>query len=99
MKEPRQAGKIIIDPERCKGCGICVAFCPHGSITLGAEVDHRGIRVARFLDHENKCTGCTFCAIVCPDVAIEVYRKGKEKASPATDGPGLDRDPLVNHLY
>ena len=28
------AGKIVIDTERCKGCGLCVTTCPSGALTL-----------------------------------------------------------------
>jgi len=30
-------GKIEIDYDFCKGCGICVAFCPKGAIRLELE--------------------------------------------------------------
>ena len=26
--------KVVIDPQRCKGCGLCVVICPIGCITL-----------------------------------------------------------------
>ena len=66
-------GRIIIDGERCKGCGLCIWACPKGHIKLAEQGDHRGIRIACF-DEALACTGCTFCAIICPDVAIEVYK-------------------------
>ena len=69
----RAKGKIAIDSQRCKGCGLCIWACPKGHITLSDEEDIRGIRVA-FFDEGHSCTGCTFCAIVCPEVAIDVYK-------------------------
>lgn len=67
-------GAVIIDEERCKGCGLCIAACP------GAVLE---VKTGRFNMHgfnyantvaEDKCTGCASCAIVCPDGCITVYR-------------------------
>lgn len=66
--------KIEIDKERCKGCKLCVVFCPKGCIKSEDLINERGARAVLFLDKDNKCTGCSFCAIVCPDVCIEVYK-------------------------
>lgn len=65
--------KIVIDRERCKGCGLCIEFCPRKVIVYSTEFNHRGVHPAKFTEEE-KCTGCTFCAIMCPDAAIEVWR-------------------------
>ncbi|MFH1370719.1 MAG: ferredoxin family protein [Planctomycetota bacterium] len=68
------AGKIIIDKERCKGCTLCVAVCPHNVITLSDKANSKGYFPAEATGPN--CTGCANCAIVCPDAAIEVYRDG-----------------------
>ena len=64
---------ITIEPELCKGCGLCIWACPKEEIRLSDKDDIRGIKVAFFND-SHECTGCTFCAVVCPEVAIDVYR-------------------------
>jgi len=65
--------KIEIDPQRCKGCGFCVNFCPKRLISLDSNFNDKGYHPAVFTDQE-KCTGCAICALVCPEVAITVYK-------------------------
>lgn len=36
------AGKIIIDIERCKGCGLCVAVCPKSGIAISKKSNKSG---------------------------------------------------------
>ena len=58
--------------ERCKGCGICVAFCPKKVL----EIDTLGkVFVARPED----CIACGQCELRCPDYAIFVDKLKQEK--------------------
>ncbi len=66
-------GYIEIDAELCKGCQLCIAFCPRNVIGLSDKLNASGYLPAVFNDN-GECTGCAVCAVVCPDVAIEVYR-------------------------
>lgn len=65
--------RIEIDQERCKGCGLCIEFCPKKIIRFSSSLNKRGVNPAEFTS-EDLCTGCAFCAIMCPDAAIEVWR-------------------------
>ena len=67
------SGRIEIDQERCKGCEVCISFCPLKLIGQADKLNSAGYLPAAFLD-QGKCTGCTNCATVCPEVAIEVFR-------------------------
>jgi 2-oxoglutarate ferredoxin oxidoreductase subunit delta len=70
------AGKIIINTERCKGCGLCVIVCPKKGIIISDKSNKSGYFPAEAKNAD--CTGCAVCAIVCPDVAIEVFREGEK---------------------
>jgi len=64
---------ITIDQERCKGCSLCIEFCPKQAIILSDKLNLKGYFVA-FFEAGKGCTGCATCAVMCPDVAIEVYK-------------------------
>ena len=64
--------KIAIDTRYCKGCRLCVAFCPKGAIAMSAALGPRGVKAAEVVD-EDACVGCLNCVVVCPDAAIEVF--------------------------
>lgn len=57
--------KIKVDRTRCKGCGICIEFCP--AKLFDKETDGTPLPA-----REEACTGCKQCEIRCPDFAIKV---------------------------
>lgn len=77
MADPTSArparGKVTIDVEECKGCGLCVESCPPKCLDLAPELSSYGVHPARYTGHG--CTGCGICFYCCPEPgAIVVYR-------------------------
>lgn len=77
---------LALDSEKCVGCGVCTLVCPHGVLALVGSK-------AKIVDL-NGCMECGACAGNCPVTAlsltpgvgcasyiIQVWLKGKEKAS------------------
>ena len=62
-KRGRPRGHIRLFEMWCKGCGICVAFCPEHVFELGE--DGRAEVV-----NPEACTNCEICDRLCPDFAI-----------------------------
>lgn len=69
---------VEIREDRCKGCGLCVNFCPKSVLRISGHLNARGYYIAEQFDREH-CIGCAVCARMCPDVAIAVYREEVQK--------------------
>ena len=60
-------GKVAVEinEEWCKGCAICVEFCPKRVLVM----NRRGKPEVADLE---ACTKCQLCDLRCPDFAITV---------------------------
>ncbi|MGL6196386.1 MAG: ATP-binding protein [Thermoguttaceae bacterium] len=69
--------QVTINAELCKGCGLCVRFCPTGVLEHGTHLNGLGyINVVQSAQKCEKCTGCGNCFYICPEpAAISVKRK------------------------
>ncbi len=62
---------IILNQNRCKQCGLCIAFCPKQVFTKGQN-DYPEVQDAE------KCVSCNLCVFRCPDFALEVREWNNE---------------------
>ena len=67
----RSRGTVTIEPERCKGCELCIPACPPAVLTMSSPVNRMGYHYPELTPG---CTGCTACQMVCPDFVFSVYR-------------------------
>jgi len=72
-KREKGKNKVTVYPDWCKGCGICVEFCPVKVLELN---DQGKCTVVR----EDDCIRCGFCELHCPDFAIIIKDKEVEAA-------------------
>jgi len=63
--------ELAVNRDWCKGCGICVSFCPGGVLELN-ELE-RAVAV-----RTEDCICCKLCELRCPDLAIEVLIEQEE---------------------
>ena len=55
---------LVLDQQKCTGCGMCTAVCPHAVFQIE---DHK----ARLVDRD-ACMECGACARNCPAEALSV---------------------------
>lgn len=60
-----------IDRDWCKGCGICVAFCPKQVLELDDKDKAVAVRI-------EECIACKMCEWRCPDLAVEVIAEDQD---------------------
>ncbi|MCP4761930.1 MAG: 4Fe-4S dicluster domain-containing protein, partial [archaeon] len=55
-----------VNPDLCKGCGLCEKRCPFNAITLDSNKKSHV--------EPDKCFGCGVCAFTCPTDAVKLHR-------------------------
>jgi len=66
-------GILKFNADKCKGCGLCIKYCPKKILGLDTSVVNAlGYHPVGLLDPE-ACVGCATCALMCPDGVINVY--------------------------
>jgi 2-oxoglutarate ferredoxin oxidoreductase subunit delta len=68
MEKEKRKSKLkehVINRQWCKGCGICVTFCPKQVLELDEAEKVVAARV-------EECICCRLCEMRCPDLAIEI---------------------------
>lgn len=59
--------KHLIDKEWCKGCGICIHFCPKKVLEFDTAGKAEAVR-------PEDCIACMLCELRCPDLAIQILQ-------------------------
>ncbi len=74
IETPRpDKGRVEIDPEECKGCGLCVESCALQVLRLADALNRYGYHPAVYSGHG--CNGCGLCFYACPEPgAIRVFK-------------------------
>lgn len=79
QQKKKGLGSVVINAERCKGCGFCVEFCPTDAMKLSDQYNAKGYHPPVLVSQE-KCNGCNMCGLQCPDFAIYGFMfKKKQK--------------------
>ena len=63
--QKRPKGRVVVFENWCKGCGICIVFCPANVLTANGEGRPQ-------VTAPERCVACRWCEFRCPDLAIMV---------------------------
>jgi 2-oxoglutarate ferredoxin oxidoreductase subunit delta len=61
-------GRVIITRERCKGCELCIEFCPRDVLAKSDDFNPKGYHYP--VVRNDDCINCRLCLTVCPEYAI-----------------------------
>ncbi len=81
METQKKRYKHTIRTAWCKGCNICVAFCPKKVL----ELQNNKVVAVRPED----CIGCRLCELRCPDFVIDI-EEVKENSNVIHDASHVD---------
>ena len=71
--------EVMIDEQRCFGCGYCVEFCPQGCLERkGEKISRLGYALPQLTQPE-QCNRCGICVRMCPRWAIEVNLSSEDR--------------------
>jgi len=65
---------IMIDEQYCKGCGLCVHYCPKQILKKSGRRNAKGYVPPMAADPE-ECSNCRTCELICPELAITLEDK------------------------
>jgi 2-oxoglutarate ferredoxin oxidoreductase subunit delta len=70
-------GTVYLIPERCKGCRLCIEFCPQNILQESQQTNKKGYHYPELVSGQgNVCVHCEFCSMVCPEFAIFTLENG-----------------------
>ena len=66
-------GRVVVLPDRCKGCELCIEYCPVEMLDWSSDYNSKGYRYPVIVPgREDACIACGYCQSACPDFAIYI---------------------------
>ncbi len=64
----RVRGVVFIKKNHCKGCELCIEFCPKSVLVRSKGFNPKGYHYPIVTNSE--CINCRLCVTICPEYAI-----------------------------
>jgi len=65
LRQSEKGNLLIVDEQKCDGCGWCIQACPHGGLVMNMEKN--------IVDVCDLCDGEPKCVEFCPEEALEIF--------------------------
>ncbi len=70
---PVPHGRVRVLADRCKGCELCIVYCPVEMLEPSPGFNPKGFRYPVVTaGRDGDCVACGYCQSVCPDFAIVI---------------------------
>lgn len=73
-------GRVVVDPDLCRGCGLCARDCPASAL----ELEREGRDRYKLTYYPARCAYCGQCEESCPTDALSLINQYTE-ATPEQD--------------
>jgi len=72
----RTRSSMVLEPERCIACGLCVNACPNQVINLTSEKDEKNRKTLKtYKMNMGRCLLCGLCTQSCPTGALKLSQE------------------------
>ncbi len=80
-------GLVFIKKDQCKGCELCIEFCPKSVLARSKGFNVKGYHYPVIT--KDDCINCRLCVTICPEYAIfSVAAANRAKVSAAATNGG-----------
>jgi 2-oxoglutarate ferredoxin oxidoreductase subunit delta len=71
-------GEIHVVVDRCKGCALCVTYCPRNALEMSSVFNATGYHPPQARD-VTLCLACGLCEVLCPEFAIFIVEVTRDR--------------------
>ena len=76
IPRPKNVVILIMDKEKCTGCGLCTIDCPTKALTISQNGEGD---TYQFLFRREACNTCGVCEKSCPENCLQLVEQGPEQ--------------------
>ncbi len=89
IRRPKEDMILILDNEKCTGCGLCAIDCPTKALTLSQNGKEYTYQI---IFRHKTCNACGICEKSCPENCIRLAEKGLGQKKKEEDSKLLFKD-------
>ncbi|MFB3884505.1 MAG: 4Fe-4S dicluster domain-containing protein [Thermodesulfobacteriota bacterium] len=69
IPRPKHHARLLLDREKCSGCGLCAIDCPTKALTFSQDDEPDTYQI---LFRQEVCEGCGACEKSCPETCLQL---------------------------